>query len=102
MNFEVKMTRKYKNHSAEFKLKVAIEASKNEKTINQIASEYEVSPSQVIEWKKMLLENGSNLFQNKRAKKPAEAHENIDLLQQQIGKLTVQIDWLKKKLGITS
>ncbi|MBM3198951.1 MAG: transposase [Chlamydiae bacterium] len=96
------MTRKYNSYTAEFKLKIALEASKNEKTINQIASENGVSPSQVAEWKKTLLAEGSSLFQNKRTIKKTEAHEDVGTLQQQVDKLTVRIDWLKKKLGISS
>jgi transposase-like protein len=81
---------------------VALEAAKNERTINQIASDYEVSPAQIMEWKKHLLSEGLSIFQNKRVTRAAEAHEDVAHLQQQIGKLTVQIEWLKKKQGITS
>jgi transposase-like protein len=95
------MTRKYRSHTPDFKLKVALEAAKNEKTVNQIASEYAVSPTQVVEWKKQLFSEGTNIFQGKKSIKAVEAHEDVELLQQQVGKLTVQIDWLKKKLGIT-
>lgn len=94
------MSRKYRSHAPDFKLKVALEAAKNEKTINQIASEYTVSPAQAIEWKKHLLAEGSTLFQNKRTVKSTEAHEDVAYLQQQIGKLSVQIEWLKKKQGL--
>jgi transposase-like protein len=93
------MARRYKSHNADFKLKIALEAAKNEKTVNQIASEYSVHPGQVSEWKKQLLDGASQLFQTKRATKAREAYEDVELLQQQIGKLTVQVDWLKKKLG---
>jgi transposase len=96
------MARKYKYHTAEFKLKIALEAAKNEKTVNQIASEHAITPAQVMEWKKLLLSEGTVLFQGKRSAKAAEAHEDVELLQQQVGKLTVQIDWLKKKLGIAT
>ena len=96
------MSRTYKNYTPAFKLRVALEAVKNEKTINQIASDFTVSPSQVSEWKKQLMESGEQLFQNKRQQKSApEAHEDVSLLQQQVGRLTVQLDWLKKKSGIT-
>lgn len=95
------MTRKYRNHSADLKLKVALEAAKNELTANQIASKYEVCPAQVMEWKKRLFEEGHSLFQNKRREKAVEAYEDVSYLQQQVGKLTTQIDWLKKKLGTT-
>lgn len=94
------MARKYKSHSPGLKLKIALEATKNEKTVNQIASEYAVHPAQVSEWKKMLLERADIVFQGRKtAAKMLEAHEDVELLQQQVGKLTVQIDWLKKKLG---
>jgi putative transposase len=91
------MARRYRNHSADFKLKVALEAARNERTINQIASDYEVSPTLVMEWKKHLLSEGVGLFTNKRVAKPAEPHEEVAYLHQQIGKLSVQLEWLKKK-----
>lgn len=96
------MVRKYRTHTPEFKLKVALEAAKNDKTVNQIASEHGVSPAQVTEWKKQLLSEGSTIFQNKRTTKSTEVHEDVELLQRQIGKQVVQIDWLKKKLGVSS
>jgi transposase len=96
------MKRKYRTHSAGFKLKVALEAARNDKTINQIASEYVVSPTQVIEWKKLLTSEGVSIFQNKKSIKATEAYEDVEFLQQQVGRLTVQIERLKKKLGTTS
>ncbi len=94
------MTRKYRTHAPHFKLKVALEAAKNEKTINQIAAEYAISPAQAMEWKKHLLTEGASIFQSKKTTHPTEAHEDVACLQQQIGKLSVQIEWLKKKQGI--
>jgi transposase len=96
------MAKKYRNHAPTFKLKVALEAAGNQKTINQIASEYMVAPAQVTEWKKQLLEEGAHLFQNKRKERVREAYEDVAYLQQQIGKLTTQIEWLKKKQGLTA
>ena len=96
------MTRKYRSHTAEFKLKVAIEATRVDKTINQIASDYDVAPNQVVEWKKQLLSEGSSIFQGTRTVKSSEAYEDVACLQQQIGKLTIQVEWLKKKQGLTS
>jgi transposase-like protein len=93
------MARRYRSHSAEFKLKVALEAAKNERTINQIASDFEVSPTLVMEWKKHLLSEGIELFTNKRAVKVVEPQEEVSYLHQQIGKLSVQLEWLKKKQG---
>jgi len=91
------MARKYKSHTPSVKVKVALEAAGNQKTINQIASEYEVSPSQVTEWKIQLFEEAESFFQSKKRRKVLEAHEDVEYLQQQIGKLTTQIEWLKKK-----
>ena len=96
------MSKKYKSHPADLKFKVALEAAKNEKTVNQIASEYSIAPSCVTDWKKTLLAEASSVFQNKKAKKTTEIHEDVDHLQKQIGKLTVQIEWLKKKLGVAT
>jgi len=97
------MSVKYKSYTPAFKLKVAIEAAKNEKTINQIASDFSVCPSQVADWKKQLMESGEQLFQYKRQQKSTpEAHEDVAVLQQQIGRLTVQLDWLKKKSGLST
>lgn len=94
------MSRKYNTYTPETKLKIAIEAAKNEKTLNQIASEFGVCPSLVGDWKKQLLENGTKLFQGKQQPKVIpEAHENVSVLQQQVGRLTVQLEWLKKSLA---
>jgi len=90
------MTRKYKHHSSELKLKAALEAANNQKTVNQIASNHGVAPVQVTQWKKHLLEEGAQLFQSKKKVKLRQAHEDVGYLQQQIGKLTTQIEWLKK------
>ena len=94
------MTKKYKSHKPELKLKVALEANNNQKTVNQIASEYEVSPVQVTEWKKQLLSSGVDIFQKKTKK--TDAHEDVDVLQKEVGKLTIQLEWLKKKLVIVN
>lgn len=92
------MARKYTTHSAAFKMKVALEAAKNDKPVNQIASEQGVHPAQVSDWKKQLLEGAPLIFTGKQTKKACEAHEDVSYLQQQVGKLTTQLDWLKKKL----
>jgi len=94
------MARKYTTYSPEQKFRIALEASRNEKTVNQIASEYSVHAGQVSEWKKQLMDSGTELFRSKRKRKTTECCENVDYLQQQIGKLTVELDWLKKKHGL--
>jgi len=94
------MARKYSTHKPEYKFQVALEAAYNGKTVNQIASERSVHSSQVSDWKKQLMESGAEIFRSKRRKKTKECSEDIEYLQQQIGRLTVELEWLKKKQGI--
>jgi transposase len=83
------------------KAKVALEAVKGMKTINEIAQEHGVHPNQVSQWKKELLENAGSLFEGKRGQKPAHAESNPDRLYAKIGQLNMELDWLKKKSGIS-
>jgi transposase len=85
--------------TAAFKQKVAIEALKGEKTINEIAKEYGVHPVQVSQWKKELVEGAEHIF-GKRKRKGSDAEVKKAELERKVGQLTIEIDWLKKKLGI--
>ncbi len=85
--------------SAEFKSKVAIEAVREQKTLNEIAKENETHPIQVGKWKKELLEHAKDLYVDKRKKERKETPSEEDL-QRKIGQLTMENDWLKKKLGL--
>ena len=86
--------------SGEFKGRVALEALKGLKTINEIASEYQVHPNQVTDWKKQLQSKASELFSNGRSR-DAKAEEALkDRLYRQIGQLQVELDWLKKRLDL--
>jgi len=89
-----------KKHSAEFKAKIALEAAKGLKTINEIASEAEVHPTQVTLWKKQLIEEASTLFASSRGQKEKSQEDLTAALYQQIGQLKVELDWVKKKSGI--
>ena len=82
------------------KAKVAVAAIKGLKTVNQIAQEYGVHPTQVSLWKKELLENAGSLFEGKRGPKPAKVQNDPDRLYSKIGQLNMELDWLKKKSGI--
>ena len=85
----------------EFKAKVGLEAMRGEKTINEIGQMYSVHPTQVGLWKKEILEQAKTLFEGKRGPKPVAAHQSPDLLYEEIGRLKVELDWLKKKSGIS-
>ena len=91
-----------KKYSAQFKAKVALEAVEGNKTINEIAGEYEVHPTQIQQWKKQLLEELPHIFSKKRANEAKETEELTAQLYQQIGKLKVELDWVKKKSGYFS
>jgi len=89
--------RKY--HSAEFKVKVALEAIKGEKTVTEIASQFGVHPTQVTQWKKQAVEGLSDVFSSRRSRQEKNQEQTTDRLYQQIGQLKVELDWLKKKTG---
>ena len=93
--------KKRKVHSAEFKAKVGLEALQGMKTVNQIGQEFDVHPVQVGLWKKAIQEQAKSLFEGKRGPKPIAAHREPDVLYSEIGKLKVELDWLKKKSGMS-
>jgi transposase-like protein len=92
---------KKRTFSAEFKAKLVIELLKGEKELSQLASEHEIAPNQLRNWKSEFLANAANAFDNKRDEnlketlKSSEAEK--DELYKKVGRLTTQVDWLKKK-----
>lgn len=89
-----------KKYDGAFKLKVVMETYKNEKTLGQIASEYQVHATQIHLWKNQFKEQGPTLFQKAKDQEKAELKELVDELYKQIGQLKVERDWLKKKSEI--
>ena len=85
--------------SAEFKAKVAMEALTGRKTINEIAGIHEVHPNQVTSWKREAQEGLKALFERKRGRRSLDDDRDTDALYSQIGRLQVQVEWLKKKSG---
>ena len=85
-----------KRHSAEFKAKVALEAAKEIKTLNELSSLYGVHQVQISRWKNELLGALSSMFT--KEKRATEWMKERDGLYRQIGEVTVERDWLKKKL----
>lgn len=85
--------------SAKFKFQVALEAAKETKTLNQLASQYELNPGQVSQWKRQLLDAGPRLFEagvTERDEKAAATREAE--LYEQIGRLKMELAWLEKKV----
>lgn len=91
-----------KSYSGKFKGKVALEAVKEEKTITELAGQYEVHPTQVKAWKQHVLSHVDELFVDKRRKKDKEQEDLIGELYKQIGQLKVELDWVKKKAELFS
>jgi transposase-like protein len=87
---------KKKRYSAEEKARVAIEAIKGQKTLNELAAEYGVHPSQITQWKKQALEEIGMGFSGGRGRRERSDEALIGSLYQEIGQLKVELDWLKK------
>ena len=87
-----------KRHSADFKARVALEACRNDKTLAQISSEYGVVNVQISRWKKELLDRASEIFET--GKSSANIEVLTSPLYQEIGRLKMELDWVKKKFRI--
>ncbi len=88
-----------KQYSAALKAKIAVEAVKGQRTIQELASHYEVHPNMVTKWKKQVLDGVSEIFSNGRS--PASEVDEQVQVYQQIGKLQIEVEWLKKKSGLS-
>ncbi|MFZ8988620.1 MAG: transposase [Methylophilaceae bacterium] len=89
-----------KTYSPKLKLKIALEALKNDKTISQICQEYSVANSQVYKWKKQLFDEGSSIFENASVARTNAQTVEVERLYGQIGKLTVELNFAKKCAGL--
>ena len=89
-----------KSHNAQLKARVALEAIKGLRTVNEIANAFSVHPNLVGKWKKQATEQLPQLFQDGRARQRVADEELQAQLYQQIGQLKVELDWLKKKAGL--
>jgi len=87
-----------KRYDAQFKARVALAAVKEQKTINEIAAMYEVHPNQVSQWKRQLLERLSAVFAADRGQSEQQQDGKESELYRQIGQLTMEVEYLKKKL----
>ena len=91
------MSRKRRQHSDQFKFKVALEASKGQRTVNELGSEYKLHPTQISSWKKQLLEEGAGVFSRNTSTRQQEQAGREAELYEQIGRLKMELEWLKKK-----
>ena len=91
------MAQKRKQHSGQFKFKVALEAAKGTKTMSQLASETGVHPTQIGQWKRQLLEEGVEFFSHNGNGKEQRDEKVEAELYEQIGRLKMELEWVKKK-----
>ena len=93
------MAGKRKQHSAVFKAQVALAALKGDRTVNELAAQFGVHPTLIHGWKKQLLTGAEGLFGGSAKADSADAEARQAELFEQIGRLKMELEWLKKKVG---
>lgn len=88
-----------KNYTPAFKAKVSLSALQGKHTLEEISSKYQVSSRQIVRWKKEVIDNLPNIFNDKSSKQLKEKELIISDLYEQLGKLKMEYEWLKKKTG---
>ena len=88
-----------KRHPAAFKAKVALEAAKQTKTVAELAKAFQVHPVQISQWKKQLLDGAEGLFRDGRKREREEGEAVQAELYEKIGRLNMEIEWLKKRVA---
>lgn len=91
------MAKKRRVYSAQFKFRLALEAAKGLSTVNQLAGDHEIHPNQLSRWKQQLMEEGETIFTDRRKRHEREQAGLEKELYEQIGRLRMELAWLKKK-----
>jgi transposase-like protein len=95
------MAKKRTNHSAEFKAKVALDALREQKTLAQMSKEYSLQAQQISAWKKHLQDGAPSVFDKEALQRQNdEAGAREQTLYARIGQLQMELEWVKKKLGL--
>ena len=90
------MSKKRRTYSPSFRAKVALAAFRGDKTIHELAAQFQVSSQQITKWKARLLDRIEEIFQDDRSRKKDDSPDESELFEQ-IGRLKMEVDWLKKK-----
>ena len=96
------MSKKRRRFSPDFKFRVALEAVKGERTMAELSSKYSVHPSQISLWKRQLLDGGATIFARNGTKEEQDQAAIQSDLYEQIGRLKMELEWLKKKATLLS
>ena len=91
------MAEKRKRYAADFKFRVALEAAKGQKTLSELASEHGVHPGQISIWKRQLLDDGPGIFSQNDGRQQRDQEAEQVALFEQIGRLKMELEWVKKK-----
>jgi len=94
------MSKKKNIYNAEFKSRVVLELLSGQHTLNELAEKYQIAPATLSSWNKQFQERAADIFQRGHSDEErtlAEKEQEIAILQQKVGQLTVECDWLKKK-----
>ena len=91
------MKAKRQRHNAAYKAKVGLEALAGVKTVAEIAREYQVHPTQVSQWKRAVIERLPEVFERGATAQAEASEREVARLEQKVGQLTMELDWLKKK-----
>ncbi len=94
------MGKKRVRHSAEFKAKVALESIKGLKTVNELAGQYQVHPTQISQWKRQVQGGAKELFASGRGKDNQETDAVQAKLYEEVGRLKMELNWIKKTAGL--
>ncbi len=92
------MTRKRRRHSDEFKARVALEAVKGVKTLSELSATHGVHPTVIAQWKRHLVDGSAEVFSRKNGPRSKSEEELTSPLYEEIGRLKMEVNWLKKKL----
>ena len=92
------MTKKRRRHSDEFKARVALEAVKGVKTLSELSSIHGVHPTVIAQWKRHLIDGSAEVFSRKNGLRGKSEEELTSPLYEEIGRLKMEVNWLKKKL----
>ena len=92
------MTKKRRRHSDEFKARVALEAEKGVKTLSELSTTHGVHPTVIAQWKRHLIDGSAEVFSRKNGSRGKSEEELTSPLYEEIGRLKMEVDWLKKKL----
>ena len=91
------MTKNRRRFSADYKFRVALEAAKGQQTLSELASQYGLHPNQISQWKRQLLDSGAEVFSHNGNKEAQGQVAEQSELYEQIGRLKMELEWLKKK-----